>query len=458
MAGITIDGLVSGIQTGDVIAKLMEVERLPVTRMEEQKKEYQTKITLLQDLATKLATLKLSADNLKTSSLYRSRVVVSSNETVLTASAQAGAPVGRYTLTVEQIALAHQLASGVTSDPAAQVFGSGTITIQVGSGSPKVINVSSSKGSLNGIRDLINNAGLPVSATVVGANGEYRLVLLSQITGQDGEVNVAVNLTGGSETLSFSTIQPPQNARVLLGVASGGSTPLSFEFSSNTVQNLLPGVALNLLSASTNPVTVEVKEDTGLLEEQIRRFVESYNDVISLVKEYTFYDPDTRKKGPFLGNVNLSIIRSQLERIITAPVSGVEKAVNSLAMLGITLTKTGVLQVENPQALSEKISQNLSEVEKLFTRGIARSFSEAIQNITRYGSGVIWVEQNMYRTMSDTLDKRIASLEQSLRIREQRLWRQFTNLEKYLSTMKSQSTWLANQVAALTNQAKSSSS
>lgn len=458
MAGITIDGLVSGIQTGDVIAKLMEVERLPVTRMEERKKEYQTKITLLQDLATKLSTLKLSADNLKTSSLYRSRVVVSSNEAVLTASAQVGAPVGRYTLTVEQIALAHQLASGVTSDPAAQVFGSGTITIQVGSGSPKVINVSSSNGSLNRIRDLINNAGLPVSATVVGANGEYRLVLLSQITGQDGEVNVTVNLTGGSETLSFSTIQPPQNARVLLGVASGGSTPLSFEFSSNTVQNLLPGVALNLLSASTNPVTVEVKEDTGLLEEQIRRFVESYNDVISLVKEYTFYDPDTRKKGPFLGNVNLSIIRSQLERIITAPVSGVEKAVNSLAMLGITLTKTGVLQVENPQALSEKISQNLSAVEKLFTRGIARSFSEAIQNITRYGSGVIWVEQNMYRTMSDTLDKRIASLEQSLRIREQRLWRQFTNLEKYLSTMKSQSTWLANQVAVLTNQAKSSSS
>ncbi|MGC8778052.1 MAG: flagellar filament capping protein FliD, partial [Candidatus Caldatribacteriaceae bacterium] len=336
MAGITIDGLVSGIQTSDVIAKLMEVERLPLTRMEDQKKDYQDKINLLQDLAGSLATLKLSVDNLKTSSLYRARTVTSSNESVLTASAQAGAPTGRYALQVEQVALAHQLASGATSDPASQVFGTGTITIQVGSGTPKVINITSANNSLNGIRDAINNAGLSLSATVVGAGSEYRLVLLSRTTGADGTVTVTVDLTGGTETLAFSTIQPPQDARVLLGTASGSSEPLAFEFSSNTVQGLLPGVTLNLLSASTTPVTVEVKEDTSLLEDQVNRFVESYNAVISLIKNYTFYDPDTQEKGPFLGNINLSLIRSQLERVVIAPVSGVAAKVNSLAMLGIT--------------------------------------------------------------------------------------------------------------------------
>ncbi|MGC8778026.1 MAG: flagellar filament capping protein FliD, partial [Candidatus Caldatribacteriaceae bacterium] len=123
-----------------------------------------------------------------------------------------------------------------------------------------------------------------------------------------------------------------------------------------------------------------------------------------------------------------------------------------------TLTKTGLLQIEDPETLSEKISQNLSDIEKLFTQGVARDLSQAIQNMTLYGSGTIWVEQNMYREMSETLDKRIASLEEALKLREQRLWTQFTNLEKYLSTMKSQSTWLANQVASLTNQSKSSSS
>jgi flagellar capping protein FliD len=43
MAGITIDGLVSGLQTGDLIASLMEAERAPITGWRAQK-EYQNKI------------------------------------------------------------------------------------------------------------------------------------------------------------------------------------------------------------------------------------------------------------------------------------------------------------------------------------------------------------------------------------------------------------------------------
>ncbi|MCX7731176.1 MAG: flagellar filament capping protein FliD [Candidatus Caldatribacterium sp.] len=456
MAGITIDGLVSGIQTGEVIEKLMQVERLPIKRMEEKKKDYEEKISLLQNLAAKLATLKLAVDNLRTSSLYRSRSAMSSNEAVLKATAQAGAPIGRYVLQVERIALAHQLASGVVADPGAQVFGTGTITLRVGSGPSKVVVVTTSNNSLYGIRDAINNAGLPLSATVVGAGSEYRLVLLSRVTGENGGVTIDVNLSGGTEILEFSTIQPPQNARVLLGVASENSDPVAFTFSSNTVQGLLPGVTLDLLAPSTTPVTVEVQKDTNLLEDQIKRFVESYNEVIALIKEYTFYDPDTRKKGPFLGNINLSLIRSQLERIVVSPVSGVEESVNSLAMLGISLTKSGVLQIEDTVRLTQKISENLAEVEKLFVRGVARNLSEALQAMTSYGSGILWVEQNMYRQMSNMLDKRIASLEEVMALREKRLWRQFTTLETYLSTMKSQSTWLAQQIANLTAQRKGS--
>ena len=237
MAGITIDGLVSGLQTGDLIAELMEAERAPITRMESTKEEYQNKISLLQDLSLKLSTLKISADTLNTSSLYGARAVTSSQENVLTASAQSGAPTGRYTIQVERIALAHQLASGVTSDPSAQVFGTGTITLQVGSGSPVTINITSDNNSLNGIRDAINNAGLPVTASIVGSGSEYRLVILSNATGTEGQITLDVNLQveegegeGGEEveeveTLSFSDIQPPQNAKLLLGVASGTSTP-----------------------------------------------------------------------------------------------------------------------------------------------------------------------------------------------------------------------------------------
>ena len=462
MAGITIDGLVSGLQTADLIAELMEAERAPITRMESTKEEYQNKISLLQDLSLKLSTLKISADTLNTSSLYGARAVTSSQENVLTASAQSGAPTGRYTIQVEQIALAHQLASGVTSDPSARVFGIGTITLQVGSGSPVTINITSDNNSLNGIRDAINNAGLPITASIVGSGSEYRLVILSNATGTEGQITLNVNLQEEEEgeeveILSFSDIQPPQNAKLLLGVATDTSTPLSFEFSSNTVTGLLPGVTLNLLSSSSSSVTVEVKEDTSLLQEQIEKFVENYNDVINTIDNLTFYDPDSGEKGAFLGDVNLSIIQMQLERAVTSVVSSAPEEVNSLSMLGVKLTKTGLLQIEDREALSEKLSTNSAGIKELFTEGVAKNLSQTIQGMTVYGSGTLWVKQDMYQRMIQDIDKRIASLEEIMDLKEERLWRQYTNLETYLSNMQSQSNWLAGQIAALTKQSSSGS-
>ena len=339
----------------------------------------------------------------------------------------------------------------------------------VGSGSPVTINITSDNNSLNGIRDAINNAGLPVTASIVGSGSEYHLVILSNATGTEGQITLDVNLQveegegeGGEEveeveTLSFSDIQPPQNAKLLLGVASGTSTPLSFEFSSNTVTGLLPGVTLNLLSSSSSSVTVEVKEDTSLLQEQIEKFVENYNDVINTIDNLTFYDPDSGEKGSFLGDVNLSIIQMQLERAVTSVVKSAPEEVNSLSMLGVKLTKTGLLQIEDREALSEKLSTNSAGIKELFTEGVAKNLSQTIQSMTVYGSGTLWVKQDMYQRMIQDIDKRITSLEEIMDLKEERLWRQYTNLETYLSNMQSQSNWLAAQIATLIKQSSSGS-
>ncbi len=330
--------------------------------------------------------------------------------------------------------------------------------MQVGSGSPVDINITSDNNSLNGIRDAINNAGLPVTASIVGSGSEYRLVILSNTTGTEGEVTLDVSgLSGGTETLSFSDIQPPQNAKLLLGVATDTSDPLSFEFSSNTVTGLLPGVTLNLLSSSSSSVTVEVKEDTSLLQEQIEKFVENYNDVINTIDNLTFYDPDSGEKGSFLGDVNLSIIQMQLERAVTSVVKSAPEEVNSLSMLGVKLTKTGLLQIEDREALSEKLSTNSAGIKELFTEGVAKNLSQTIQSMTVYGSGTLWVKQDMYQRMIQDIDKRITSLEEIMDLKEERLWRQYTNLETYLSNMQSQSNWLAAQIATLIKQSSSGS-
>ncbi len=82
-----------------------------------------------------------------------------------------------------------------------------------------------------------------------------------------------------------------------------------------------------------------MKEDTSLLQEQIEKFMENYNDVINTIDNLTFYDPDSGEKGSFLGDVNLSIIQMQLEQAVTSVVKSAPEEVNSLGMLGVKLFK-----------------------------------------------------------------------------------------------------------------------
>jgi flagellar capping protein FliD len=75
----------------------------------------------------------------------------------------------------------------------------------------------------------------------------------------------------------------------------------------------------------SSPITVEVKEDTSLLQEQIEKFVENYNDVINTIDNLTYYDLIVVRKGAFLGDVNLAIIQMQLERAVTSVVRSAQK-------------------------------------------------------------------------------------------------------------------------------------
>jgi len=105
----------------------------------------------------------------------------------------------------------------------------------------------------------------------------------------------------------------------------------------------------------------------------------------------------------------------------------------------------------------KKLSTNSAGIKELFTEGVAKNLSQTIQGMTVYGSGTLWVKQDMYQRMIQDIDKRIASLEEIMDLKEERLWRQYTNLETYLSNMQSQSNWLAGQIAALTKQSSSGS-
>src|ERR1700755_909489 len=65
MAGIQVSGLVSGIDTGSIIDQLMAVEKAPRTKITNAQEIDGKKVDLLNDLNTKLTTLKSANDDLR---------------------------------------------------------------------------------------------------------------------------------------------------------------------------------------------------------------------------------------------------------------------------------------------------------------------------------------------------------------------------------------------------------
>ncbi|MBC7217438.1 MAG: flagellar filament capping protein FliD [Candidatus Caldatribacterium sp.] len=442
MAGLSIDGLISGLNTSEIIEKLAEVERAPIERLEEKKATYAERLTLLQAASAKLLSLKTSALSLSLSSTFLARKAEVTGD-ALSVSLGSDAQEGTYVLTVESLARAHQIATATAyADTNVTRFGEGTITITVG-GRTTEITIDSSNNTLAGIRDAINQADAGVRASLVETQEGYRLFLASEEAGTANTITVEVALSGGEAELSeWTEIQAAQNARVLLG----GTNPIVYEGTSNVITNFLPGVTLSL--KSTGSVTITISRDLEAVKNSILSFTNALNDFLKFVKENTGYDAATKTAGALLGETSLLRVTAELEKLLTARVTSSD--FQSVMDIGISVDRYGNLVVDEGK-LSQALETNLEAVQELFSgsSGIANSLNEYLNFVTDPYEGVMSSTQKLYENVIKDLDERIAIMEERLEAQKERWLKQFTVLESYLGTMQTQSNWLTQQIANL---------
>src|SRR5947209_20634852 len=112
MQGLTsVSGLASGLQTDDIIQKIIDAGRQPIQRLQAQQDTLRAQQAALQEANTRLAAVQDAASRLSLSSFFESRSAVSSNTSVLAATAGAGAASGQYSVTVLSLAQAHEKVS-----------------------------------------------------------------------------------------------------------------------------------------------------------------------------------------------------------------------------------------------------------------------------------------------------------------------------------------------------------
>lgn len=358
----SVGGLISGLDTNSILDQLSAAARAPITRLEQKKQTLQTQSAAWSQLEAFLLRFRTAAVQLASPADLDVKTATVSRPSMVTASPTAAAAAGTYLFWVDSLAQTHQLASQGYADVDHSEVGSGTVSIAVGGANPVVIQTDGL--TLAELRDAINAADAGVTAAIINDGSReapYRLVLTSQTSGLDGQMEVQVSLAGGQAPI-FSQLQAAQNAQLRLGSGPGAIIVSSPK---NAISDAIPGVTLQLLDADpTAPVTITVAADVQTLQARIDEFVDAYNQIADFVAQQFSYDAETEQAGTLFADFSLQSLQHELISAVTQQVTGLG-GLASLSALGIRLDSSGKL-VQTKSAVAEALRNNAEDVLRLF--------------------------------------------------------------------------------------------
>lgn len=371
----SIDGLITGIDTTSIIDGLLEIQSNQIERLEVRKQQIVTKQTAFAGLEGKLLSLRGALGRLtsRANNAFRSKSFSTSDEAILSGAAGSTASNGVYTVKVNSLARAHQVASQGFADQNAEVD-TGTLEIKTATGNTATITIDQTNNSLSGLVRAINDTSDDVSASIINDGSEqgYRILLSSKETGSAGEISVTANLDGGGAaqpTWDFDNpIQEASSAQVTLGTGPGA---IQVESNTNKIDDLIPGVTLNLNSADPDKeIQIGVSQDREDARASVEEFVTAYNDLMDFIDEQTRYSVEADLANPLQGNRSAIDIQQEVRSAVVSTVPGVNQDMNRLSALGITVGNNGKLSFS-----ASKFDEAMNGADGVTTDDVMRLFA-----------------------------------------------------------------------------------
>ncbi len=447
MAGITINGLATGLNTDSIVSQLMALERIPENILNANKTKTQNKLAEYNKLTPLLNSLRTLMAGMNTPATFISRTASVADTSVASVIASSTSQTGSHTLKVISLARSQTLVSDSSTQTGyasstAMNFGTGAITIEdtTGGQDDVLITIDSSNNSLQGIADAINASGANVTASIIndGSSTPYRLA----ISGKDTNTySITSALSGGTYD------NPAFNEKLAASQASFQLDGIAMTRTSNTVSEAIAGVTLTLLKTNDpSETTIAIGNDTAGITAKINSFISSYNSVMSLINQDTTYDATTKTAGILFGESTVSTVKSMLQSVLTNQVSGMTGNYTSLSRIGINSNRQDGTLSLNTTALNNALSADFNGVVSLFTQnggtpglelnqyGVAEQFNRQIDTLTHYYSGYSGTGSNnngiistRIRGLNDTItnitnqvadfEKRMVSMEANLKAR-----------------------------------------
>lgn len=254
LSGVTFSGLSSGIDTEGLISRLLQVEAIPIRRLQLQEAQLNSRSSVLQQLKNQLQTLSTNAAGLNSLAAFNPITASSSDSAVATISAGAGAVAGSYDLAVSKLAKAHKISSAAQTDTTSALNLAGKFVVN-----GKAVTVVATD-SLSAIAQKITNANVGVTASVIdGGSGSAYLTVTASSTGATNTIQIA-DLEGTvADTLGLVA-----GAAVVREPIANGATGYAMSSTSSAVGSLfgVSGLATGTVLINGVGVSIDLNADS----------------------------------------------------------------------------------------------------------------------------------------------------------------------------------------------------
>ncbi|RCW44810.1 flagellar filament capping protein FliD [Paenibacillus prosopidis] len=492
-----ISGLASGMDTDEIIKKLMSAHRIPIDKLSQKKQLVEWKRDDYRTLNSKILEFRNAAFDMKLQSSYLTKKVTTSPEGIVSVTASAVTNEGQYTIKINELAKAPSFNSGelLTTNSGSDTIGdlglSADTTLEIiGVKGSATIDVTTGQ-TINEFVQAIND-----ESALTGVKASYdstmdRIFFNSSVTGESS--SITLNLAGAddlNDILNTGTPGVPisvtgANAEVLFN-------DIPAEYESNTFK--IADITFTAKEKSATVVNINVTQDVDSTVDTIKNFVAKYNSLIDevnkelLEKRARSYQPltnaqreemsedeikkweDRARSGMLSNDQLLTSGMTTLRRALSDAVGGLPAGqLKTLAEIGISTTningstisgsysELGKLYI-NETKLKAAITENPDQVMALFTTDGATESSDGIATRLYDKASNLFGQIKDKAGVSESLESNYLLGKESRRLTDQmsrlttrladlenRYYKQFTAMESYINKMNSQSAWLSQQ-------------
>lgn len=498
-----VGGLASGMDTESIVKDMMKIQKMPLDKLMQQKTFTEWQQEAFRDTNLSMSNLRTSASNLRLQSSFNSYSATSPNPTSFSVATTPTAMSGSYQVQVTSVASAAKLNSSAaimipavtdvngtvtTAARAAkstdQIGVAGKITID-GSGTDIVIDIASTdtyEAVAKRLQDLTAASVPALRASFDNTTSRFFIAT----KGMGAEQAFTMNFTAADGTtengaLADKIINNGAATATATGAADGSIMFDDIEIKNlKTNQTTVNGITVNMLQASTTVSTINVQSNPEKPLAMIKDFVDKYNETIEILqkqlveKRFPDFQPlsDEQKKdlteteielweekarsGLLRNDPVLKSAMQDLRRAFMDSVGGLaEGNINHLSQIGIntgSYTEGGKLFIDEAK-LSAALTDKPDEVMALFTtrdaagNGVGARVYDTLNNVVKNlsekaGSSSSSIDNSTLSKKIKQMNDEISRWQDRLTRVEDRYWKQFTAMEKALSQMNSQSTWM----------------